>query len=235
MCTGFYMLKLRDDGFTLVELLLAIVIIGVITVPIGNVLIGFFKNADATSDRMVLSHDAQISAAYFAQDVAGVGKRDQNAAADASGNVPFLSSIQLDAVYSAGGFTCGTSSTPTAIIRFLSDDWDYSVNPAVVRTDIVAYYLVSTGADRSGATIGELHRMKCIASTSTSSDVVVAHYVNTATITATSLSCYNSASPPVAMSCDTATVPTQVNLSFSVTKPSVGAYPIKLSGQRRQT
>ena len=53
----------RDAGFTLVELLITIVILGIITVPLSGVLIGFFRNADATSDRMALSHDAQISAA----------------------------------------------------------------------------------------------------------------------------------------------------------------------------
>ena len=38
-----------DDGFTLVELIIAIIIIGVITVPLGDVVFGFLRNADETT------------------------------------------------------------------------------------------------------------------------------------------------------------------------------------------
>jgi len=56
----------RDDaGFTLIELLLVVVILGIIVIPLGNALIAYFRNTDATSARMTLSHDAQISAAYL--------------------------------------------------------------------------------------------------------------------------------------------------------------------------
>jgi prepilin-type N-terminal cleavage/methylation domain-containing protein len=222
MWAGFIMhLRRQEGGFTLIELLIAVVIIGVISVPLGNVVIGFFRNTDATSDRMALSHDAQISAAYFAQDVATVGMRDYTGTPDANGNLAFLPSIQLNAAYNAGAKSCGTSATPTAIVRFLSDDWDTSVNPAAVSTDIVAYYLTSV------VTPSELHRIKCIGSSTTpASDVTLAHNVDPATVQVTC------ASPTT---CDSASVPQQVTLAFSVTKPSVSAYPITLNGQRRQT
>jgi prepilin-type N-terminal cleavage/methylation domain-containing protein len=208
----------RDDGFTLIELLIAIVITGVITLPIGNVVVGFFKNSDATSDRMALSHDAQISATYFGEDVATVGMRDYTTPAAANGTRLFLPSIQLDALYNAGGKTCGTSTTPKAIIRFLSDDWDSSVSPQTMSTGVAAYYLKAAG------TVSELHRIRCVGATT--ADVTLAHNVDPATVSVTCAS-------PTA--CDTASVPQQVTLSFSVTKPSVGAYPIKLTGQRRLT
>ena len=38
-----------DDGFRLVELIIAILIIGVITVPLGDVVFGFLRNADETT------------------------------------------------------------------------------------------------------------------------------------------------------------------------------------------
>src|SRR5689334_12712485 len=100
----------RDAGFTLIELLLTVAIIAVIAVPIGNVVIAFARNSNATADRLALSHDAQISAAYFARDVAAAGTRDYAAAPDASGNQPFKQSVQLAAAYNAGGYTCGTAA-----------------------------------------------------------------------------------------------------------------------------
>jgi prepilin-type N-terminal cleavage/methylation domain-containing protein len=205
----------RDAGFTLIELLVAITILAVIAVPLGNAIIGYLRNSAATTDRLALSHDAQISAAYFARDVAAAGVRDYTVS-----GAPFVASIQLDAAYNASGRTCGTAATPVAKVRFLSDDWDTSTGTPVVRTAIVAYYLTTTGAVR------ELHRMKCVASATPVADVIIAHFVDPSTLTVACTS-------PTA--CDTAAVPQKVTLAFAVTTPSVGAYPISLTGQRRQT
>jgi prepilin-type N-terminal cleavage/methylation domain-containing protein len=211
----------RDAGFTLIELLVTVAILGVITAPLSNVVIGVIQNAGATSDRLALSHDAQISAAYFGQDVAGAGMRNYAGTPDANGNLPTLASIQLNAAYNAGGKTCGTPATPAAVVRFLSDVWDSSASPPSLGTDIVAYYLSGT----------ELHRMKCLNSAAATSDVVIAHYVDPASV--------DPASTPVVCAgpstCGGAAVPAQVTLSFTVTKPSADAYPITLTGQRRQT
>jgi prepilin-type N-terminal cleavage/methylation domain-containing protein len=201
-----------DAGFTLIELLLVIVILGVIIVPLANSVIGVLKNENAVSDRVMLSHDAQMSTAYFAQDVAATGLRDYSGQV-ANGTVPFKASFQLNAAYNTGGVNCGTAATPTAALRLLSDDWDASVTPPVQRTDVVAYYLVST----------DLHRMKCVATTTATSDVVVAHDV--------------SATPTVNCSagCTATTVPQQLTLTFTVTAPSADPYTITLTGQWRQT
>ncbi|HJP78865.1 MAG TPA: prepilin-type N-terminal cleavage/methylation domain-containing protein [Pseudonocardiaceae bacterium] len=206
----------RDDaGFTLIELLIAVVILGVITVPLANLVIGVFANSDATSTRMVLSHDAQISASFFGQDVAGMGTRDYSGQI-ANGTVPFQQSVQLNAAYNADGHTCGTSATPVAALRLLADDWDDSQTPPVRNVDVVAYYLVPVGG------IDELHRLKCLPSGST--DVVLAHNVDPATLSVTCSS-----------TCTSTSVPQWVKLSFTVTAPSADPYPITLTGQRRQS
>ena len=220
----------RDDaGLTLVELLMTVVILGVIALPLGNAIIGVLKNTDATSDRLSLSHDAQISAAYFARDVASVGTRDYSAV-----GTPLRQSIQRDAAYNAGGHTCGTATTPTAKVRFLADRWDNSGSAPTMATDVVAYYLVPAGS------ISELHRIKCTGSSTPASDVTLAHYVDPATLT---VAC--------STTCEAATAPQRVTLTFWVVKPSAedisggmcsdpvvrerSCYEINLSGQRRQT
>jgi prepilin-type N-terminal cleavage/methylation domain-containing protein len=204
----------RDAGFTLIELLVTVAILGVVTVPLGNVVIGVIRNTGATTDRLELSHDAQTSAAYFAQDVAGTGRRDYTGTPDANGNLPTLASVQLNAAYNAGGVTCGTALTPAALVRFLSDDWNSAASPPSLGADIVAYYLSGT----------ELHRIKCLSSSAPASDAIVAHYVDPATVAVTCSSACNAATPPA-----------RVTLSFSVAKPGATAYPITLTGQRRQT
>ncbi|GGN61214.1 prepilin-type N-terminal cleavage/methylation domain-containing protein [Actinoplanes lobatus] len=207
----------RDDaGFTLIELLIVVAITAVIVVPLGNALILYFRNTDATAARMSLSHDAQISAAYLARDVAAVGLRDLDTAGP-GGTIPFKASIQVNAAFDAGGQVCGTSATPAAKIRLLADDWDASTSPATRDTRIVAYYLAPAG------TVSELHRLVCADGATT--DIVVAHHVDPATFT---VSC---ASPTT---CESASVPQTVTLAFSATLPGADPYPITLTGHRRQ-
>ena len=204
-----------DAGFTLVEVLISVVILGIITVPLAGAVIAYARNTDATTDRLVLSHDAQISAAYFARDVAAVGMRDYSA-----NGAPFVASIQLNAAYNAGGKTCGDATKPAATVRFLSDDWTNVGGTWTASTDIVAYYLLPAGE------VSKLHRMAC--TTTGSTDIVVAHYVNPSTVT---VNCSST--------CDAAAVPLRVSLSFtmtkSVTNPSPSAYSVTLVGQRRQS
>lgn len=201
-----------DDGFTLIELLIVIVILGVILVPLADVVIGVMHNEQATQDRMTLSHDAQLANSFFEQDVAGTGVRDYSGQVQ-SGTVPFKQSIELNAPYNNNGHTCGTAATPTALLRLLSDDWNTSGAQPVQGMDIVAYYL-------SG---GDLHRLKCEASTSPTSDVIVAHDVV--------------GTPAVACSstCTSTTVPQTVTLTFNVQTTPTNTYQVVLTGQRRQS
>jgi len=208
-------MRLRDRirserGFTLVELLVAIVILGIITIPLSGTVVSALKNTGTTEDRMNLSHDAQISSSYFAADVAGVGIRDYD---NVSGNsLPFKASVQLNAAYNEG-HTCGPLGTPTAALRLLSDAWDPADSMTAPETVVIAYYL-KTGT-------GELHRLKCSGS-DTPVDVVIAHNVTSANATCSS-------------TCESATVPNEITLHLVATKASVGDYPITLNGQRRQS
>ncbi|MCP2243563.1 PulJ/GspJ family protein [Lentzea aerocolonigenes] len=209
----------HDAGVTLIELLIAVAVLAVITAPLANAIIGYLRVSDAAFERMVLSHDAQISAAYFAGDVASLGVRDYSGAVDSTGTVPFKASVQTAAAFNAGATVCGTSATPVAVVRFLSDNWNTSAAPPVAATDVVAYYLKPVGP----AT--ELWRMKCSGPAPTPvSDTAIAHNVDPATVSVTCSS-----------SCTGSTPPERVTLSFTVQTGGAAPYPVTLSGQRRQT
>jgi prepilin-type N-terminal cleavage/methylation domain-containing protein len=113
MRAGVIVLRPRlrdDDGFTLVELLMSIVILGVIAAPLAAVVIGYFKNSAATSARLNESHDAQIAAAYFAQDVQGIGVRDYDDTTSAY--FPLLQSVETAVAADGGSNPCGPAGTP---------------------------------------------------------------------------------------------------------------------------
>src|SRR6185436_17677213 len=102
-------------------------------------------------------------------------------AVDTAGNVAFKASIQRDAAYNAGGYTCGTAATPVASIRFLSDNWNTAGPTPVATVDVVAYYSKAAGP------VSELHRIKCPAGATTpASDLTLARYVDPGTV---SVSC----------------------------------------------
>jgi len=208
----------RDAGFTLIELLIVIVLLGLITVPLAGVVIAFSHNSAATADRLAVSHDEQIAGAYLARDVAGVGLRDYTVASAPSATLPFMPSIELGAAYNAGGRVCGTSATPAAAVRLLSDDWDTSASSATLRTDIVAYYVVDQPGKPS-----TLHRIKCVGSATPIADITLAHNVVPGSVAVTCSS-----------TCGAAALPQWVTLTFTASTPRVSALTVALTGQRRQ-
>lgn len=157
-------LKRGERGFTLIELLITISLMGVVSLSLGDLLISALREMSATSDRMDLSQDAQLSAVYFAQDVAAVGLRDYTAGTP---SLPFKQSVQLN----AADDSCGP--LPTSVLRLLSDDWTL---PTTRRTAIVAYYLQG----------GDLHRATCLSPvTAPVSDVVIVQNVVPSSISIT--------------------------------------------------
>ncbi|MEV8375631.1 prepilin-type N-terminal cleavage/methylation domain-containing protein [Kribbella sp. NPDC056861] len=209
------LLKRDERGFTLIEVLITIALMGVVSLALSDLVINALKQMSATSDRLDLSQDEQLGAVYFARDIAAFGLRDYGAAVG-GGSLPFKPSLQLDAADDAGGTSCGP--LPVSALRLLSDDWDISVTPPVRRTAVVAYYLKPVDG------VLELHRARCVGSSTPSSDVRLSGNVKPGSV---SVSC----STP----CTAVVAPLSVTLRYQATKPSSGDHEIILSGLRRQS
>lgn len=212
----------RDDrGFTLVEVLLTIVILGIVAVPLGNVMIGYLRNTDATTARLVESHDAQISAAYFHADVASVGVRSGTYSSDPSAPYPLTQSIEENAPAASGLFPCGTAATPNAVIRFGWDDYTSGAASAPTRMR-VAYVSIPDAAGQQ-----QLHRLVCAGSGTVVTDTVLAHDLLTVSASCTPAPCSGSG----------AALPLTVTLSLTIhdSQATDANYEIELTGQRRQS
>jgi prepilin-type N-terminal cleavage/methylation domain-containing protein len=202
-----------ERGFSLVELLVAIVILGIVTVPISNFFIGYLKNTAQTAGNLNESHDAQIASAYWQQDVSSVGIHgpyDPN-----SKTFPWQPSVNV------GTYSC-TSSVPntTQVISMVWDQLDAAGAPGQTR---VSY------ATRSADGENQLVRLQCSASGVVNKDTVVSHLLSGSV----AVTCFSSGH--VAMGSCSGT-PVEIDMAFSVRDPSDDiSYQISLVGQRRQT
>jgi prepilin-type N-terminal cleavage/methylation domain-containing protein len=202
-------MRRRDDGFTLIEALVAILVLGVITLALSNVVIGYVRNSDATTARLAESHDAQISAAYWAKDVASIGTRN-------SSNVLQQS---VDTTNSGSwAYPCALTGT-TPVVRLVWDDF----NSGKVR---VAYVFDSTKR--------ELRRLVCDNAGSLTSNIVLAH--DLAASTTPAVACLTVTSSTSCTGTGTE-VPQWIALAMSIKDPknTGSSYAMTLTGQRRQT
>jgi len=208
-------LKRDERGVTLIELLVAVTLLAIIIAPLTNAFIVFLRNTDATNERLAASHDAQIAAAYFAQDVQNVGVRDWT-------DEPYdLKDFSVEEGVSATGGVnpCGSSGTPNARLRLAWDD------PAAVATGAPSKVVVSYYVDPQN----QLHRLRCQGGGT--KDIVVAHNLASAPV----VTCYTLTG--VAPSCNEAAVPQAIymRLDIRVAGSTENILTVTLAGQRRQT
>jgi prepilin-type N-terminal cleavage/methylation domain-containing protein len=210
-------LRRDDSGVTLIEVLMAIVILSIIIVPLSNALIVVIRSTDDVNRRLNESHDVQIATAYFAQDVQSVGRRNW------AGGSPFplQQSIELGAAPGSTFYPCGVSGTPNAVVSLAWDSpQSATANPDVI---VAAYVVQVAGSER------QLRRITCNGATTTSTTILAHNLDPTVTPLA---QCANPTTCSAAPG-----VPLVVTLAFSVKDPtSTGsALPVTLKGQRRQT
>jgi prepilin-type N-terminal cleavage/methylation domain-containing protein len=199
-----------ESGFTLMELVIAVVIMGVITLPLANFVLQYFDNYPKTLTVVSDSHDMQMAAAYFSADVANTGVRDT-----AATNVPqrsvWVSGSALPAAY------CG-QDVGGSVVLLLS--WDTATNSGAgpQQRDSVGYVA------RSGTLIREF----CPASGPSTRTTVVHSFVYPDPGNSSPVTCSST--------CDAVTPPATISLRIGIkgdTDTTVSY--VTLTGQRRQT
>jgi hypothetical protein len=181
------------------------------------VLIVVFRSTGTTTERMAETVDAQLTAAYFVQDVQSIGVRDWSIAPA----YPHKPSIELNKPANGGRYPCGTGTT-TALFRFA---WENPLGDVAPTEPRVSYVVRTVGTER------QLHRVACDGNGTVTADITLAHFVDAAT--SPSVICRGPTGATV--TCETTPVPITVELTLTLRAPSSSApYTMTIVGQRRQ-
>jgi prepilin-type N-terminal cleavage/methylation domain-containing protein len=153
-----------DAGLTLVEMLVAIAILGVIMVPLASGIFVGLRATSSTTNRLVSSMDAQRLSVYFPPDVQS--SNTGSTSFSCSGANPAITDPKLQLVSNAPpGGTARTvvywvrtvAGTPTRyeLVRSLWDTTNCTGNPP--RSNVVARNIAgNTSADVSAAPIPDI-------------------------------------------------------------------------------
>lgn len=188
-------IKEDEGGFTLIELLVTIVIVGVVMTALGGAVISIIHNSNVTTQTLTQSHDAQITAAYFANDIQS---SDVNGAVDAS-------------LFSTDS-RCDQGRTPVLRVAWT----EYNSSNSVVAYKLVSYNLVSSGSSKI------LKRSFCQGATSASlsgtpvSDLSMSSNVSTTTPPTTSITSCNGFPKTVVLTITEQAVPLANTYTFQV-------------------
>jgi prepilin-type N-terminal cleavage/methylation domain-containing protein len=206
-------LRSDDRGLTLPELLVALAILAIIIIPLGDALIGFVRNTDATTRRMNESHDIQLASTYFARDIQKLGIHD-------------WSSPTLALLRSIGNPSYPCTGSGTAVLSLAWDDpTSISGAPTVIR---VTYLVRDVGGEH------QLRRLLCRGSATVESDVVVVHNL---VGTPAAPVCATAIGTPTSCAGAGVNVPQRVSLTVDIRDPGGSGTPtsLTLTGQRGQS
>lgn len=205
----------RDDaGFTLPELLITMAILGIIMVPLSQVVISYMLNGEIIRARQTESKDQQIASHYWSADVASVGKRNATTFAAQNG-------INVD--------SCGSGGTPQISLSWTKFSFTAPATTTTTSTTTVTYYTTASTATTGGTLI----RRSCAGGAPVSQTIARSLLIDGAH----PVQCSVGSGSFAACSSMSGTGDGGIRLRFYVADPSGRGqgYWTTLRGQRRQT
>jgi prepilin-type N-terminal cleavage/methylation domain-containing protein len=205
----------EDGGFTLVELVMTVAILGIIAVPLTGLVLSYLRTTVDTEARLTESHDVQFAAAYWQRDVASIGVRSSTYN---TGDHTF------PLVQSVGLAPCGLPAGASDVVTLAWSEFT-STDPTAPATTVKVTY-----ATRPAGGVYELLRVRCGSRPSTTQ-------VADSLLGPPSLACVQAGG---GTSCTDGggQLPSLVKLVLQVhddTGHNTDAYTATLSGERRQT
>ncbi len=207
----------NEAGFTLIELVISVAILGIVSAALCGVVLQYLKTSVDTSARLNESPDQQFISTYWQDDVSSLGRRSFDAATGA------FSTDQSVFVGGGGPGSCG-SSVGSVAVALAWNEFAVGVaaaaDPWVATPHQVAYVTVPNGPRFL------LERVRCKNGATVGLPVTVAHNL-TGTPT---VSCDTT--------CGAATLPNRVSMTFTVKDAahanSIG-YTTTVSADRRES
>jgi prepilin-type N-terminal cleavage/methylation domain-containing protein len=204
-----------DDGFTLIELVVTVAIMGTVYATLIGVVFQYLKTTTDTSARLNESTEQQFISTYWQNDVSSLGRQTF------SGSVP-LNAAQSVFVDAAGPGNCG-GSVGTVVVAFAWNEFDVGAvdpdNAWNTTPHEVAYVTVPAGARLV------LKRVRC-RNGLTSQPQTVARNLTAKPTIACDTPCGSPTSPP-----------NRVSMNFIVKDadhPTSQGYTTTVSADRRQ-
>jgi prepilin-type N-terminal cleavage/methylation domain-containing protein len=170
-----------DAGFTLVEMLVAVAVLGIVSGALAAALMLVVKTQSSATDRYRDSHSAQLLTTYLPADVQSVAPNNQAdttfsagwqcagaapgsnllrlAAGDSAGTTTYISYRyqQVGAEYQVVRYTCRLGTAPTSIVAAHTiaappAGWAPGQDPKVVTTAVAGAQITMTAKEVSGYT-----------------------------------------------------------------------------------
>ncbi len=197
----------RDDGFTLIEMVLSIAILALIMSAVAAAFMVAMKVAPQSDSRLNDSRDTLVTSAYFAGDVQGA-----------------------KSMATTGTPKCRTLGVAGDVLVIELEGKDFT--PALVDETVIVDYVVRT-VTQGATTNKRFHRLACLTTSTTptypltaSSDVALSLYLSATTPT---VACFTSANVPVACSSATA-----IKATATIYNSSTNTMPsFTVTGSRR--